>query len=899
MPATLRTMAVTEPRAYGAPRPADAAEPPATGRRSPGRVGYDDVVRLLDEGDVDGLADALIRLDEARRRALVPRIRAAVPACEEPDGAASSDERDRSAGAASDEQSERPGGDAHRDRHERLAGAACGEEREQRAGAASDELDEQPAEPAPQRADREAALLVAGAGCLPRATDIASWLRSRRFRAEPTGSTVAAVVRVLRAPGRPRLADVARELAARLRTRDTERGAWTLTAAALRSAELPPPLTEAFVLGWVRDLNAAGTRDVPVPASGPLADESVRFAARLGGDPWFDALSALALETPRAAAELGDAWPPALAVLAGTGRVDGAALVGLLVRRMGSGDRGAAMRPVLATWRRLAPSLDECAEHRAGLLAALAGSSSPVAGTAQRALRNLDDAGRLDAASVTAAAEAVLARGEKKLLRAQLAWLDRAAARHPEAAPALLTAVAARLGAAPGDDLADRSLRVLGHHPGAPEALRPVTDHLGGDLRRRADEMLGAISVPPAPRFPPAPIPYAPARLTPLTTLAELADEVDLLADGPLLPVPLERVLAATVAFTAADPDVPAAVFAALSPGSPLALLRGAPAGTAPDDAPPPQQMILHRIRELAGQLAARRLPPVLLATPATVDGHVEPARLLFRLAAAERDGWQPGRHDLAQALLRLPRAAEPAVHTAAARLRSPAGRHFAARLRQLDAPLPVVTGLALPDGLLAVGPPGPRAGDPACWPMVLPSHRELVAAHLLTSAPGAGAGTLTALARITGPFGPATALALAHGLTTAAADAVAAVAHLARHGGLDAALLGRELALLPGPHDRLVDALADLARGGAQHAVWAVLRTVVPALLRQDRPPAALPDLLALATATATAIGARADLPELSAVATRPERTRLKHEAARLARALSGRSEPPPETAR
>jgi hypothetical protein len=327
------------------------------------------------------------------------------------------------------------------------------------------------------------------------------------------------------------------------------------------------------------------------------------------------------------------------------------------------------------------------------------------------------------------------------------------------------------------------------------------------------------------------------------------------------------------------------------------------------------------RIRELAEQLARGDGPPALLATPATRDGHVDPARLLLRLASAERSGWQPGPYDLAQALLRLPRETPATVLTAATRLNSTAGRRFAAWLRAGGLADPAFTvvapaggparrtvsfaaldagGLTVPAGLLGLPADTiyPPSTDTSGWPTVLPSHREIVAAHLLHVSPGEGGDgtTLYALARSSGPFGPATALLLAHALATGPdaerQDAVAAVAHLSRRGGLDAGMVGRELALLLSVPDvdlrPAADALDDLARGGAQHAVWAMLHAVVPALLRMDRPPADLPDLLALTTATAAAIGAHAHLPEVVAVASRPERTRLKNEAARLARTLS-----------
>jgi len=53
-----------------------------------------------------------------------------------------------------------------------------------------------------------------------------------------------------------------------------------------------------------------------------------------------------------------------------------------------------------------------------------------VAELAQRALRRLDDADRLDWSVVVEASRAVLFRTERKLVRAQLAWLDAAARRH-------------------------------------------------------------------------------------------------------------------------------------------------------------------------------------------------------------------------------------------------------------------------------------------------------------------------------------------------------------------------------------------------------------------------------------------------------------------------------------
>ena len=182
---------------------------------------------------------------------------------------------------------------------------------------------------------------------------------------------------------------------------------------------------------------------------------------------------------------------------------------------------------------------------------------------------------------------------------------------------------------------------------------------------------------------------------------------------------------------------------------------------------------------------------------------------------------------------------------------------------------------------------------------MVLPGHREIVAAHCLPYVAAAaeqgaddGLAILGALARAAGPFGPAMALALAHGLTARRdADRVAAVdaiVHLAATDGLDAALVGRELALLiTGGRtdvDRVAEALSLAGRGGVWHVVWAIAHTVVPALLRLEQRPAGLPALLAVASSAAAATGARAHLPELTAVIDHTADTRLREEASHLA---------------
>jgi hypothetical protein len=139
-------------------------------------------------------------------------------------------------------------------------------------------------------------------------------------------------------------------------------------------------------------------------------------------------------------------------------------------------------------------------------------------------------------------------------------------------------------------------------------------------------------------------------------------------------------------------------------------------------------------------------------------------------------------------------------------------------------------------------------------------------------------------------------AAALACGLTAGRErerrGAVDALLHLVGNGGLDAGLLGREVRLLLTTDDaaagHVAEALACVGRGGAWHVVWAVAYGVVPGLLRVEPVPAGLPALLAVAAEAAVAVGARADLPELTAAAARADGSPLNIEAARLARAIA-----------
>ena len=100
------------------------------------------------------------------------------------------------------------------------------------------------------RAYDAATLMVAGAACMPTATQVAAWLCRRNFGfADPPPDLI---VEVLRERWVPWLADVAKRVA-QAPNRDNRIGRWRLCAALLVAAEIPAPTTDDAVLAWLSD----------------------------------------------------------------------------------------------------------------------------------------------------------------------------------------------------------------------------------------------------------------------------------------------------------------------------------------------------------------------------------------------------------------------------------------------------------------------------------------------------------------------------------------------------------------------------------------------------------------------------------------------------------------------
>jgi Family of unknown function (DUF6493) len=865
------------------------------------------------------------------------------------------------------------------------------------------------------RRDRIAALRLAGAGCLSGADAVARWLTRRDLRTWEEQDVTTEVLRVLRARQVPWLAELTRRLASRLPSDRWDAPQWWLVAELVTSARLEGielPTNDGFVLGWARSRRPDG-----------------RLADSLAADPFFDALAPHLLEVDGIGGLFAGSaakwmppeasWPLALAALATSGRLERGRLLDRCLGRLLQGGPAAELRGLLLLHEALDPTLEEVAARVRDYTRLLADGASRVAVAAQRALRRLDDAGRLEPDRLLEASRAVLFRPERQLVRGQLSWLDAAARHRPRRAAEVLAAVSVAF-AQESAELQTRAVSLVVRHAGHADAaaaaeLLEAAAALPADLARRVASALGS-QLPVQPPTPPsALLAPTPRELPPpIGTPAELAEELAALFEGhpTVEPVGLERLLAALVAFARHDraaladgldpvlaryhlqswlptDPVPAvtflneyqqlswAVLAAVAPPARRRLLRGLVQavwgagerrwrGGRPV-APGPRLALLYRLREIAVGLGRLSSPPLLVATPSSGSGHLDPGELVARLERAAAAGWEPWDHDLQQALLRLPRAPDPAATARARRLATPAGQRTFAWLRDGGMADPRVTRVvratrgrprwspdasrlvadevvgvfatvtppgdpARPGPLPASPPPAARrllprrppplatvlcelpeperwerwrlGGWPRCWPALLPSHRDAVAAQLLPWLADRSGGArhagqvLPALAETDGPVGPGLTLALAYGLGARdpvdRAAAVDALLVLAGRHQLDGPALGVELAALASLSllqvGRVVPALRDAARAGAPAEVWAITSAALPGLVPPavPRPPRGVPDLLAVAAEVAGVVGGGQPIPELAAITHRGGSGRLLTESRRLQQLLA-----------
>ncbi|MFJ1931391.1 MULTISPECIES: DUF6493 family protein [unclassified Kitasatospora] len=562
------------------------------------------------------------------------------------------------------------------------------------------------------------ALLLAGAGCHPGPAGAATWLGARDFTSLGWARHPAVGQLVAAQPVEWQI-----EVATRLAARPAPSWGWALypvIEAVVRRTGCAVPQSEPFVREWMeRQRRGSGARPTLVEllradAFTPLLLPRVFELADIGG--------AVSLRfSPRP----GDAFTEAIAELAAAGDLDRADLIDRCLARLLRGGKPADQRFFLDVLRALAPTPQEYAARVRDVLPLLDGLSV-VAGHAQEVLAGLDEAGLIEPEVLVESSAVVLFRAEKKLVRAQLGWLERAARREPGRSGPVVLAAAEAFGH-PDQAVQERALNVVARHLRvAGEAVLPelrlAAEALNPAHHRRAGELFGAPVggdgdddpdtgwnelLPPAPQ----PLPIGP----PIASAAELAQELSALlaADEPE-PAVFERVLDGLVRQAYQDR---AALAEALEPVrrvhpwsgvgrwhdcSPRDVLYVAAAVAGET---PPHRVwdflggkkkrsplrgqndtaqgtaLAARLEEAAWQVTADR-PPYLLAIPTDTTGALDPGTLVERLAGYQAAGITPGRADLCAALLRVGPRADAGVLRAAEALTSPSGRWVAQWLR-------------------------------------------------------------------------------------------------------------------------------------------------------------------------------------------------------------------------
>lgn len=821
-----------------------------------------------------------------------------------------------------------------------------------------------------QQRIRTPALLVAGAGCLPTAVQVAAWLNRREFRFQRGRGAL--IIQALTDRGVTWAPEIIGRVVDALPTRDDWQLEieWRFAAELIVASGAPTPRDDPFVIGWAMQQGyGRGLTTLERLRSDPFLPDLLPRLFEVDGVGAY--LTSLTGETGSSIT----AFPAALATLAAEGQVDRDVLLDGCLGRFLRGGPAAQLRGSVQLHTALAPTEAETEARTLDYARLLPATAPAVATLAQTALRRLDRAGRLELDTLLEGAAAILRRSDRALVRAQLSWLDSVARRERDRVGDVLETVEHAFGQ---EDvgLQERALAIVEAHASActPEVrarLAARAARLSADLPARARSSLGDPG--PVASAGVAAVVAVPARRETVRAIgssAELAAELAALGQGGK--VELERVLEAIVRLAATDRagllNAVAPVMArhekataeyAASPWFGPSLLDKVLdiVRTVRDKRPGPglaarargegggwidhalERFVARRLAE-AGLWVSERPVPFLLSTPTWTTGHIDPHALVDRIAAAEAGGGRPWSTDMTQAILRLPRTIDPDATARAARLASPEGRLLAEVLRAGGTPDPrtrrvvvrrlrgrgeSVADKARPDDavfvavdgvhadpvvqtLFRLDPPVPMGhGAEVLWPAVLPSHREVIAAHMLDHFEYGFRGTFDALvllAECEGPCGPAMVLAVAYGLSAqhpegriAAVDALVA---LLSSGELEPGALGAELgALSVGGQvklSRAVTSLTELAKAAPEAAVASVALGSVPSLLAHAKPPHGTPDLLALASRhvrPGSTVDADA-VTHLAAVAARGGSSRLVTEASRLHRILAAGSVQP-----
>lgn len=809
--------------------------------------------------------------------------------------------------------------------------------------------------------DLASACRVVGAAILGGAEQVAAWLNRRELRwVRAPAADTEYVMSVLRRRPQEWRRDLAVRLVRRLRpaTRSPWPGVlmaadWGLAAALVIETGAEPPENDAFVAGW-----SAHVAERKWRSEGALV---------LAEDPLFDHMLPRLFQAEGVGERLAwdSSWRDGhpiideLAALADSGRVSRQVLLDGCVGRFLVTAEAAQVGPFVVLWRRLAPEVAEIPV--ADLVRVLPSAPTPVVQLAVDELRRAHAAGVLDDELFAEAVRALAYRPEKKHMTAAVKWMADA----PEPTGGAAVAALAPVFDVDTPALRERAVKVavrLAPHADEPGrgAIREAATRLPADLRERVAAAFGAVeaaqaevvSAPAVTAMPP------PALAPPIVSAEELAAELGRLW-GPDQPARFERILAALVELTHRDRQAVAAALRpwwlsywrqpfdassyrpmvsgslenvrALLPHCALAIVSPADSrelsavlqnrrSAWPTSDPSPERFVQRRFREVLSLFERDETIPVLLATPTSPTGHVAAEILIERMELL--GDAEPLEADFVQALLRLPREIDPALVVRAEKLPSRAGRRLAAWLRDGGLPDPTVTWeldtfeqsaharLTPPGGVnelvaeLCTLDPKPFSRDMQWWPAIMPSHREVVAAHVLQCLPffmdssDGQVEVVASLAHGDGPVGIATAsvivIGMGHDRPTQRALAADAVITLTAHGQLPAADLGQAIGHLVRAEqvklNRVTGILDEVMAAGAHAQVWAALAQALPMLLpgSDEKPRPGLGELLKVATEAATRTQARDDVPGLAEVAARKGQSLVVHEARRLQGVIS-----------
>ncbi len=306
-----------------------------------------------------------------------------------------------------------------------------------------------------------------------------------------------------------------------------------------------------------------------------------------------------------------------------------------------------------ALYRDLAPTPDELAAHQARHRALLRSGVSSTVTLAARSLRAVGAADGLDDDESAGLAPGLLARTRGAALDV-LATLDGVARRRPDLHPVLVPTVATAC-EHPHVDVQRAAVALLARIGADPLAH---ADALAPSVRRE----LGGAPEPAAPPVP-APVGPPPATLRPVTA-ADLLDRTAALLEDAGEPLEIELVLAGLAALPDAEVLHPlrrrAERMVRDGPGGwrDRTWLRGHLArvvlGGRADPLPlpvPRARFLARRLEQVADVVGGHRPPGVLLATPDTAGGLLDPGRFGHRLAGLAAP---PPVEDLVAALLRL-----------------------------------------------------------------------------------------------------------------------------------------------------------------------------------------------------------------------------------------------------